>query len=245
MYLILSCRKSLTALIISLCFLSVLLGGVQGDKFSGYTFGVQVGDFNRYQVTSLNLFHANGTLRHAMLYYPFFNYTTRIYQGETLLATITNLSNGFLTYQLTLTRKNGLNISSYIIDYNQPSDVLMPLYYHFISTTNLTLIQEILTISYRDQVSMAVSNNFITLRIEWGSGSKYLFESSYNRTSGWATQLYYKSWNKTHTHVEYKIDEATQTTNGIHWLSFPVLSFSLLLLTIFYHKKRRFPTKIF
>jgi hypothetical protein len=238
-------RKSLAVFVIFLFILSAHLVGVQGNYFSGYTFGVQVGDFKRYQVTLLNLLQANGTLRHGMIYYPYFNYTTRIYQGEALLATITNLSNGFLTYQLTLTRKNGLNISSYIIDYNRPSDILMPLFYQFITTTNITLIQEMITVRYRDQASLDVSNDLITLRTEWGTynGSKFLFESSYNRTSGWATQLYYKTWNKTHTYVEYQIDEATQTTNGTPWLSFPVLSLSLLFLTIFYHKKGRFLTK--
>lgn len=233
-------RKLLTTLL-CVWILFLFVPKVKGIDLPNYTFGVKEGDTNTYRVTIVKELLKDGTMQNDKGGNVFFPYVT-IHRGDTIMANITSIINGTLTYQLIHLSKEGQNTTSHNIDYNQPSDITYPLHFHFVSTTNTTLIEELAKTDYRGVLKVNVTTDLISLKYSVSTlpedeSTHYLYESVYNRTTGWATKVYHKYWNKTHTHSECLIEDEALYSEPTRWPSQSLFLSLFLLLAVVIYKK--------
>ncbi|UCG68098.1 MAG: hypothetical protein JSV09_09725 [Thermoplasmata archaeon] len=236
-------KKEVVATLFCACLLLYFLPEVKGIDLRNYTFGVKVGNTHFYRVSVIQMLLNNGTMQKDNGGYPLLPYHT-IHQGDTIMANITGIINGSLTYQLTLFSKDGSNATSRIINYNYPSDILLPLYYHFISTINTTLIEELASTTYRGGLEVNVTADTICLKYAYSTlpkeeSTNYLYESVYQKSTGWTIKLYLKWWNDTHTLYECLIEDESQYTEPIPWHSQSLFQLSLILLSAVLYKKSK------
>ncbi|MHA2204214.1 MAG: hypothetical protein ACW991_11045, partial [Candidatus Hodarchaeales archaeon] len=110
-----------------------------------------------------------------------------------------------------------------------------PLHFHFISTTNTTMIEELAKTAYRGVLQVNVTADLISLEYSYSTlpeeeSTQYLYESVYNRTTGWAMKVYHKFWNSTHTRSECLIEDEALYSEPTPW---PFLSPFLSLFVFF------------
>jgi len=237
MKIIISPKKLKFIALFLFCLSLITYTKVQGADLSNWTFGVEAGDTNPYFFSVVKILEVDGTFKKD--FFPIYSYyfgkepPVSFTEGETFHVSITEIINGSLTYQL---KKDGSNITSGNIFYNLPSDITLPLHYHFISTINKTLINIAIETSYRNILTVEFSNNMIKYRSSLGSAStESIYEADYDNATGWAKRIYTKCWNETHLIYEYEIvDETLATTStNISWIPFTILIPLISIIVVF------------
>ena len=223
-----------------LCLTLITYTTVQGADLSNWTFGVEKGDTNAYIISVVNYLDSDGVLRKELQ--PIYSYyfgpatepTVIFTEGDSLIACITDIINGSLLYELKLLKKDGSNITSSNISYNQPSDITLPLQYHLISSINKTQLNFTVETTYHNLLSVEFSNDLIKLR---SSPGNCIYEADYDIITGWAKRLYAKCRNETHLIYELEIvDETLATTSmNVSWIP---LTIWIPLIPIVFGSKR-------
>lgn len=234
-------KRGLVATVLCVWILLLFVPKVKGIDLPNYTFGVKEGDKNTYRVKIMKALMKDGTMQNDKGGYALYPYVT-IHTGDTIRANTTSIFNGTLTYQLILFSKEGQKTPSYNIDYNRPSDITFPLEYHFISTTNTTLIEELAKTAYRGRLKVNLTADLIILKHSLSTlpeeeSTHSVSESVYNRSTGWAMKVYHKSWNSTHTLYECLIeDEALYSEPSSRPVEAMFPSLFVLLAVVVYKK---------
>jgi hypothetical protein len=177
---------------------------------SYYTLGVIKGDEQKYTVTQMYMMYRNGTIVNqsqvgAVL-------SSRLFllrSGQELLVRVGGISESSFTYDL-FSSEYPYNKSAFEIKlgtynisrkYQVKYSVLK-----FITTTNKSLLEDILTDEYYDHYQ--IKDGFLNItqeRYDYGYKGQVKKIWFYDLDSGWLLSLHYKCWNDTHVIKEYEI----------------------------------------